>query len=65
LNTTGRGVITGIVTDAQGGVLPGVTITVRNADTGDGTPFRQFGLNSVRGPGFADLVLDGTSTDNN
>src|SRR6266550_1165292 len=27
-------VITGIVTDAQGGVLPGVTITVRNADSG-------------------------------
>src|SRR5882672_4528767 len=27
-------VITGIVTDAQGGVLPGVTVTVRNADSG-------------------------------
>src|SRR5262245_11653441 len=27
-------VITGIVTDAQGGVLPGVTITVRDADSG-------------------------------
>ena len=27
-------VVTGIVTDAQGGVLPGVTITVRNADSG-------------------------------
>ena len=27
-------VITGIVTDAQGGVLPGVTITVRNAESG-------------------------------
>ena len=26
--------ITGIVTDDQGGVLPGVTGTVRNADTG-------------------------------
>ena len=26
--------ITGIVTDDQGGVLPGVTVTVRNADTG-------------------------------
>ena len=29
-----RGVITGTVADAQGGVLPGVTITVRNVDTG-------------------------------
>ena len=29
-----RGVITGTVTDAQGGVLPGVAITVRNVDTG-------------------------------
>src|SRR5256714_15634262 len=27
-------VITGIVTDAQSGVLPGVTITVRNAESG-------------------------------
>src|SRR5215467_3384244 len=27
-------VVTGIVTDAQGGVLPGVTITVRNAESG-------------------------------
>src|SRR5262245_434274 len=27
-------VITGFVTDAQGGVLPGVTITVRNAESG-------------------------------
>src|SRR4029434_5833389 len=27
-------VIAGIVTDAQGGVLPGVTITVRNAESG-------------------------------
>ncbi|PYR69596.1 MAG: hypothetical protein DMF88_05625 [Acidobacteria bacterium] len=27
-------VITGIVTDAQGGVLPGVTITVRNVESG-------------------------------
>ena len=26
--------ITGIVTDEQGGVLPGVTVTVRNVDTG-------------------------------
>jgi carboxypeptidase family protein len=31
--TTG-GAITGVVTDAQGGVLPGVTLTARNADTG-------------------------------
>jgi Carboxypeptidase regulatory-like domain/TonB dependent receptor-like, beta-barrel len=29
-----RGVITGIVSDAQGGVLPGVAISVRNVDTG-------------------------------
>ena len=27
-------VVTGTVTDAQGGVLPGVTITVRNAESG-------------------------------
>ncbi|MET0211642.1 MAG: hypothetical protein ABW292_01510, partial [Vicinamibacterales bacterium] len=26
--------VTGIVTDEQGGVLPGVTVTVRNVDTG-------------------------------
>ena len=31
--TTG-GAITGVVMDAQGGVLPGVTVTARNADTG-------------------------------
>ncbi len=31
--TTG-GAIVGVVTDAQGGVLPGVTVTARNADTG-------------------------------
>ena len=29
-----RGVITGTVADAQGGVLPGVAVTVRNVDTG-------------------------------
>src|SRR5262245_11635594 len=29
-----RGVIGGTVTDAQGGVLPGVTVTARNVDTG-------------------------------
>ena len=29
-----RGVITGTVADPQGGVLPGVTMTVRNVDTG-------------------------------
>ena len=31
--TTG-GAIVGVVNDAQGGVLPGVTLTARNADTG-------------------------------
>ena len=31
---TTNGVIAGIVTDAQGGVLPGVTLTARNAETG-------------------------------
>jgi hypothetical protein len=30
----GTGAITGTVTDAQGGVLPGVTITLRNQETG-------------------------------
>src|SRR5678809_180068 len=29
-----NGVISGIVADAQGGVLPGVTVTARNVDTG-------------------------------
>jgi hypothetical protein len=29
-----RGVITGVVSDAQGGVLPGVAVSVRNVDTG-------------------------------
>lgn len=29
-----NGVIAGIVTDAQGGVLPGVTVTARNSETG-------------------------------
>ena len=28
------GVISGTIADAQSGVLPGVTLTVRNADTG-------------------------------
>jgi hypothetical protein len=31
---TTNGVITGAVSDAQGGVLPGVTVTARNAETG-------------------------------
>jgi hypothetical protein len=31
---TAGGAIVGIVTDAQGGVLPGVTLTVRNVETG-------------------------------
>ena len=31
---TTNGVMAGIVNDAQGGVLPGVTVTIRNADTG-------------------------------
>src|SRR5437868_9566582 len=31
---TTTGVIAGIITDAQGGVLPGVTVTARNVDTG-------------------------------
>ena len=29
-----RGSIAGTITDASGGVLPGVTVTVTNADTG-------------------------------
>jgi len=31
---TTNGVISGIINDAQGGVLPGVTVTARNAETG-------------------------------
>ena len=31
---TTNGVISGIVSDAQGGVLPGVTVTGRNIETG-------------------------------
>ena len=31
---TTNGVISGIISDAQGGVLPGVTVTTRNVDTG-------------------------------
>src|SRR5918993_1198806 len=31
---TTNGAIAGTVSDAQGGVLPGVTVTLRNADTG-------------------------------
>ena len=37
---TTNGVISGIISDAQGGVLPGVTVSARNVDTGamrDGT----------------------------
>src|SRR5687768_9041918 len=31
---TTNGVLAGVVTDAQGGILPGVTVTLRNTDTG-------------------------------
>src|SRR5215218_6836757 len=31
---TTNGVISGIISDAQGGVLPGVSVTTRNVDTG-------------------------------
>src|SRR5436190_10821618 len=31
---TTTGVISGVIQDAQGGVLPGVTVTARNTDTG-------------------------------
>src|ERR1044071_5286486 len=31
---TTNGVISGVISDAQGGVLPGVTVTARNAETG-------------------------------
>ena len=53
---TTNGVIAGIISDAQGGVLPGVTVTARNVDTGamrtitteaDGR-FRLAGLNPGR-----------------
>jgi hypothetical protein len=53
---TTNGVISGIVSDAQGGVLPGVTVTARNVETGvmrdittetDGR-FRLAGLNPGR-----------------
>ena len=53
---TTNGVISGVVSDAQGGVLPGVTVTARNVDTGamrnittetDGR-FRLAGLNPGR-----------------
>jgi hypothetical protein len=53
---TTNGVIAGVVSDAQGGVLPGVTVTARNVDTGamrnitteaDGR-FRLAGLNPGR-----------------
>jgi hypothetical protein len=40
-----RGVIIGTVADAQGGVLPGVAITVRNVDTG----FTQTDVTSANG----------------
>lgn len=52
-------VVTGVITDAQGGVLPGVTVTLRNAETGtvrntvteDGGQYRIAGLQ----PGRYDL----------
>jgi hypothetical protein len=34
LAQTTNGVISGMISDAQGGVLPGVTVTARNVDTG-------------------------------
>jgi carboxypeptidase family protein len=67
---TTNGVIAGIVSDAQGGVLPGVTVTARNADTGamrnittegDGR-FRLAGLNPGRYELKAELQGFGTVT---
>src|SRR6476620_865107 len=67
---TTNGVISGIVSDAQGGVLPGVTVTARNVDTGamrnittdaDGR-LRPAGLNPGRYAVKAELQGFGTVT---
>src|SRR5689334_2896431 len=67
---TTNGVISGIISDAQGGVLPGVTVTARNVDTGatrnitteaDGR-FRLAGLNPGRYELKAELQGFGTVT---
>ncbi len=67
---TTNGVISGIASDAQGGVLPGVTVTARNVDTGavrnitteaDGR-FRLAGLNPGRYELKAELQGFGTVT---
>ena len=67
---TTNGVISGIISDAQGGVLPGVTVTARNVDTGvtrDGTTesdgrFRLAGLLPGRYELKAELQGFGTVT---
>jgi len=67
---TTNGVISGIISDAQGGVLPGVTVSARNVDTGamrDGTTeadgrFRLAGLNPGRYELKAELQGFGTVT---
>jgi hypothetical protein len=67
---TTNGVISGIISDAQGGVLPGVTVNARNVDTGavrnitteaDGR-FRLAGLNPGRYELKAELQGFGTVT---
>ncbi|MGE0451113.1 MAG: carboxypeptidase regulatory-like domain-containing protein [Vicinamibacterales bacterium] len=46
------GTITGVVKDTQGGVLPGATITVRNADSGVTRTAISEGLGDFRVPGL-------------